>query len=215
MYGKDYPFLNNAYSLEISGGIGIGNSYLISGLSTETIIDFDGKVLPNLNLDSEFILLETIGLYLTNRTVYKISDNILENNLAFGLTLRPLFAIRLLNNYFTSDYYKEFFYNSISFHLGGVLRYLTFSSRDDAINLLGTQLGTSFNILLSYDRSKELFLKFGYTYSFIENTVLNSKHYNMNGFYYFIAIGLNFRFGDSIDWLTGTDPNTPIIINYK
>jgi hypothetical protein len=198
LFANTYPVLDKGYSLGISGGVG---SRYLSNIDT---------ILPTVVFDSEFIVINSFGLTLTNYSfINNKEDFFFGNNLGLSITIRPMFAIRFIKNKFSKNYYTDFFYNSISLNFGGVLEYTKFSRNEIVKNIttVGTKIGLSFSLLMYYDKYTDFYLKTSIDYNFLQNMRFYDVLYDMSGFYVQVVLGISFRFGDSIDWLIGENEN--------
>ena len=204
---NSYPVLDKAYSFGLSGGVGF--KYLREV----------NTALPTLVFDSEFIIVDSFGLSLTNYMfVNNSKDFFFGDNIGLAVNVRPMFAIRFIKNKFSRNYYSDYFYNSISLNFGGIVQYTKFS-RDDIvknITAVGTKLGISFAFLMYYDEYSDYYLKTSIDYNFLQDMIFFDNLYNMNGFYIQVVFGVSFRFGDNIDWLLGQHENDKkVVVKFK
>lgn len=198
-----YPPLQNAYQLELSGGIG-------------TTYDKTFAQSFSLNGTADFLIIESFGLGLSDYIFYNPDKQFFGNYFALDLLMRPMFAFRFIKNQFSKDYPNDYLWNTITLRIGGVFQ--TFEIEDDLSGdfdfTIGVQMGFSGNILLDYSKNHDLFLKFTLMYHFLQSRTITNNHYDFDGFYLSMMVGGSFRFGDSIEWLVGPNPNKPLKVEY-
>ena len=195
---NEYPVLDKAYFLGISGGVGA------KSLSHQEII------LTTLAIDSEFMIIDSFGLSISDYLfLNNKKDFFLGNSISLAINVRPMFAIRFIKNKFSRNYFSDYFYNSISLNFGGIAQYTKFK-RDNIeknITTIGTKIGFSFAFLLSYDKTSDFYIKTSIDYNFLQEMMFFNEVYNMDGLYIQVTLGISFRFGENIDWLVGANEN--------
>ncbi|MBN2694834.1 hypothetical protein JXR93_09250 [bacterium] len=204
----EYLFLEKGYTLEQSLGL---------GFNFETIspdISYFGSLHGNI----DFYIVETIGIGLSDYIFYN-TDNpfIIGNHIAIDFIIKPIFAIFFVKNRLTKNYKDDYFWSSFAIRIGTSLKSVYIEKNNESIkaNSLGFRLGVSFNTLLWQQKKTDYFLKFSFIYNFMENQTLFGDEYHFDGFYFSVTFGFSFKFGDSIDWLVGENPNSPIDIKYS
>ncbi len=204
----EYIFLDKAYTIEQSLGL---------GFNFETIspdISYFGSLHGNIDL----FVVETVGIGLSDYIFYNTNDPfILGNHLAIDVIIKPLFAIFFVKNRLTKNYHDDYFWSSFAIRVGVSVKSVYIEKGDDSIkaNSLGFRLGLSFNTLLWQHDKTDYFLKFNFIYNFMENQTLFGDEYHFDGFYFSITFGFSFKFGNSIDWLVGENPNSPVEVKYQ
>ncbi len=202
-----YPVLEKSYAWENSYGIGYSYSTLSDDISG----------FPSINFTSQITIMESFGFGLSDFLFYRNeTTNVVGNNLSFDILLKPYFGLSFYKNWFTKNYYWDYFLNSFALKFGGVIQYFRFDRNaiNKTVTALGFKIGLSFNVLLDYNRYNDYFLKFDFIYNFMEDQKFFNRIYELDGLYISINFGFSLRFGKSLEWLFGENPNKPPVIKF-